>query len=90
MAVIPKTATVIIKNKIMSEKTMRKFMRRNPEYGTAYIAVGEKTIKIDGREIYSTKDKAEIAVLSVDPEIIEDKTIDAEVEEVAPDAPKKI
>ena len=64
-------------------------MRKNPEYGTAYIAVGDKTLKIKGREIYSTDDKDEIAVLSVDPEIVEDKTIDAEIEDIAPKKKKK-
>lgn len=67
-------------------------MRKNPEYGTAYISVGEKTLKIEGREIYETEAKDEIKVLKNDPEIMEDTTTEAQVEEaseVEVEEPKK-
>jgi len=49
---------------------MAKFQRRNSEYGIATICFDEKTIKLDGREIYETEDKDEISLLINDPEMI--------------------
>lgn len=66
-----------------------KFKRVNPNYGTAYACIGEKVIKIEGREVYETEDEKEIQFLSQDPELVEtDKPVIKDAEIVEDEAPR--
>ena len=46
------------------------FIRKRNDLGGSYNAwIGKKKVRIEGRSVYTTDDKAEIEVLKNDPEI---------------------